>query len=333
VLTVYTTAPSSNDVSSTEFRRLAVDVARWTEAAGHRGLLVYSDNTLVDPWQAAQLIIEHTESLVPLVAVQPVLRHPFDVARAISSLGFQYGRQVDLNLVTGGFAGHLHELGDTLDHDQRYLRLVEYGQIIDKLLAGGPPVTHRGEFYSLNRVKLTNPLPAGLTPRTYVSGSSEACVATQQTLGAIRLCYPRYIGDYAESPDVLRGNGIRLGIIARERADEAWHVAHERFPTDKLGEQLHDLAAGQVESRWHQSLSAEAQRCAAPREGYWLYPFRAYQTFCPYLVGSYQEVAQLLGRYLHLGVTALILDVPREEDDLHHAGIALHLAERAPTAS
>lgn len=266
-----------------------------------------------------------------MVAVQPVLRHPFDVARAISSFSFQYGRQVDLNPVTGGFAGHLHELGDALDHDRRYLRLIEYGQIIDKLLAGGLPVTHHGEFYTLNRVKLTNPLPTELTSRTYVSGSSEACVAAQRMLGATRLSYPRFIGDYAAtpgSPCVLRGNGIRLGIIARESGDDAWRVAHERFPIDHLGEQLHNLAAGQVGSRWHQSLSADAQRCAAPRDGYWLYPSRMYQTFCPYLVGGYQEVAQLPSRYLHLGVTALILDVPRQEDDLHHAGMVLRLAER-----
>ncbi|MGW7383056.1 LLM class flavin-dependent oxidoreductase [Streptomyces sp. NPDC054794] len=333
MLTVYTTAPSSHGVTGPEFRQKAVDVARWTEAAGHRGLLVYTDNTLVDPWQVAQLLIERTESLVPLVAVQPLFRHPFDVARAISSLGFHYGRQVDLNLVTGGFAGHMRELGDVLDHDERYLRLTEYGKIVNKLLGGVRPVTHLGNHYGLNGVQLTIPLPAELTPRMYVSGSSEACEEARQSLGAIRLSYPRAFADYAETPGALRGNGIRLGIIARETAEEAWRIAHERFPQDQLGERLHDVAAGQVESRWHQNLSADAQRSAAPRDGYWLYPFRAYKTFCPYLVGSYVEVAGLMGQYLDLGITALILDVPREEDDLHHAGIALRLAQREPVAS
>ena len=329
MLTVYTTAPSSEGFSGGEFRRLAVNVARWTEAAGHRGLLVYTDNTLVDPWQVAQLVIEHTESVVPLVAVQPLFRHPFDVARAVSSLGFQYGRQVDLNLVTGGFARHMRELGDTLDHDRRYLRLVEYGRVVEKLLAGGPPISHLGEFYELAGVRLTIPLPSELSPRTYLSGSSEGCVEATRALGAIRLFYPRFVNDYAGMADVLRGNGIRLGIIARERTDEAWRVAHERFPDDQLGEQLHDLAAGAVESHWHRKLSAEAQHSALPQEGYWLYPFRTYKTFCPYLVGSYQEVAEAMGRYLRFGVAVLVLDVPHDEDDLHHTGIALRLAERA----
>ncbi|MGW7362024.1 LLM class flavin-dependent oxidoreductase [Streptomyces sp. NPDC054841] len=330
---MYTTAPSSHGVTGTEFRQRAVDVARWTEAAGHRGLLVYTDNTLVDPWSVAQLLIERTESLVPLVAVQPLFRHPFDVARAISSLGFLYGRQVDLNLVTGGFAGHMRELGDVLDHDERYGRLVEYGRIVNKLLAGVRPVTHLGNHYGLNSAQLTIPLPPELTPRVYLSGSSDACVDAQQSLGAVRLSYPRAFADYAGTPDALRGNGIRLGIIARDSAEEAWQIAQERFPSDELGEGLHDVAAGQVESRWHRNLSADAQRSHAPRDGYWLYPFRAYKTFCPYLVGSYEEVGRLLGQYVDLGITALILDVPREEDDLHHAGIALRLAQRQPVAS
>jgi alkanesulfonate monooxygenase len=33
-------------------------------------------------------------------------------------------------------------------------------------------------------------------------------------------------------------------------------------------------------------------------------------TFCPYLVGSYDEVAAALCRYLDLGADTLILDVP-----------------------
>ncbi|MER5197931.1 LLM class flavin-dependent oxidoreductase [Streptomyces sp. NPDC002755] len=332
MLTVYTTAPSSHSLTGPEFRRRAVDVARWTEAAGHRGLLVYTDNTLVDPWAAAQLMIEHTETLVPLVAVQPLFRHPFDVARAISSIGYLHGRQVDLNLVTGGFAGHMRELGDVLDHDERYDRLAEYGKIVNKLLAGVRPVTHLGRHYGLNAASLTIPLPAELAPGIYVSGSSDACAEAQQTLGAVRLSYPRAAADHAQDPDGLRGNGIRLGIIARESGAEAWRIAHERFPSDELGERLHDVAAGQVESRWHRNLSRDAQHSHRPRDGYWLYPFRAYKTFCPYLVGSYEEVARLLGEYLELGITALILDVPREEDDLHHSAIALRLAQRMPAA-
>jgi alkanesulfonate monooxygenase len=325
-ITVYATAPSSNDCTPAEFRRRLLEVARWAEAARCRGLLVYTDNTLVDPWAAAQTMIANTAELVPMVAVQPVYMHPFSVARMISSIGFLHGRQVDLNLVTGGFNGDLRALGCALEHDERYRRLIEYGRIVTRLLTADRPVTHTGEHYRLVAASVSPPLAAELMPRLFVAGSSPACVAANEDLGAVRLAYPRWIGDYGADALALRGTGIRVGIIARETSEAAWRVANQRFPSDRDGERLHDVAARLVESRWHRRLSADAQRASAPRGAYWLYPFRAYRTFCPYLVGDHEEVGELLSRYLELGVTTLILDVPAELDDLFHAGIAVDLA-------
>jgi alkanesulfonate monooxygenase len=328
MLTVYTTCPSSHR-SPEEFRARAADVARWTEAAGCRGLLVYTDNTLVDPWAAAQFMIERTERLVPLVAVQPVYMHPFSVARTISSIAFCHGRQVDLNLVTGGFVGHLGALGCMLEHDERYDRLLEYAKIVRRLLSSPRPVTHVGRYYGLNGASISPTMAPELAPRMLISGASDACLAAQRALSAVRLAYPRAIDEYAAGEQPLARTGIRLGIIARDTEKEAWSVAHERFPADRLGEQLHDMAAERVESQWHLRLSRDAQARHEPRGCYWLYPFRAYKTFCPYLVGTYGDVAEMLARYLGLGARTIILDVPAEEDDLHHAGLALARAEAA----
>ncbi|MEK8173444.1 LLM class flavin-dependent oxidoreductase [Streptomyces sp. M19] len=103
MVTVYTTCPSNHGRTAQEFRQRLADTARWTEDAGCRGSLVYNDNTLVDPWHAAQFAIDRTERFVPLVAVNPVYAHPFSTARTISTLGYLTGRRVDLNLVIGGF--------------------------------------------------------------------------------------------------------------------------------------------------------------------------------------------------------------------------------------
>ena len=329
VLTVYTTAPSSHGLTGEQFQARTVEVGRWTEEAGHRGLLVYTDNSLIDPWAVAQYLIERTDRLVPLVAVQPLYMHPFFLARRIASIAHLYGRPVDLNLVTGGFAGHQMELGDVLEHDERYERLTEYGRVVGKLLRSQKPVTHLGRHYSLNRLAPSLPMPVELLPRLCVSGASAACAATGSALGALRLSYPHPIAEYAATPGALEGCGIRFGIIAREDAADAWREAHARFPADEFGERLHDVAAGQVESHWHQELSQRAAEDAAARECYWLYPFRAYKTFCPYLVGDYTTVGQAIARYLELGVGTIILDVPKDEEDLWHARIALERAQLA----
>ncbi|MCF3178971.1 LLM class flavin-dependent oxidoreductase [Streptomyces polychromogenes] len=317
------------DCTPWEFRERLTQEAKWAEAAGVRGMLVYSDNKLLDPWAAAQLLIDRTERFVPLVAVNPVYMHPFSVARMISSIGFLHGRQVDLNYVTGGFHRHLQELGCGLDHDERYDRLTEYAEVVTRLLDGKRPVTYQGEHFRLKGAAVTPPLDPALSPGVFVSGTSDACRTAQQRLGATRLAYPREIDGYqGESP--LADSGIRLGIIARDTAEEAWRVAHARFPADPMGEEVHEIAAETVESQWHLSLSEDAFRSSVPKDAYWLYPFRAYKTFCPYLVGTYAEVGELLARYLALGVSTLILDEIVEEDDLHHSMLALRHAQGGP---
>jgi alkanesulfonate monooxygenase len=332
LITVYSTCPSSNDRTSADFRRHMIDVAVWTESAGCRGLLVYTDNRLVDPWAAAQLMIERTERLVPLVAVQPIYMHPFAAARMIATIAFLYGRQVDLNLVTGGYAGHLRALDSTIDHDARYDRLVEYGQLLHRLLTADRAVTHAGAYYHLNEASLAFPVASELQPRYFVAGSSAAAVEAQRQLGALGLAYPRWVEEYGEGDSELSGTGMRVGIIARDTTEEAWRVAHERFPVDPRAEKLHDVAARLVESRWHRAISADARACSGPRGAYWLYPFRTYKTFCPYLVGTYNEASELLARYLEMGVATLILDVPEVEDDLHHASIVIRMAEQRALA-
>ena len=324
--TVYTTCPASYNRTPREFREEMLWVANLTEAAGCRGLLVYSDNTLVDPWVAAQLMIDRTEKLVPLVAVQPLYMHPFSAARLISTIGYMYARQLDLNFVSGGFAGHLKQLGCTVEHDGRYKRLVEYGQTIMRLLTHKRPLTYLGDSYALHRAMVHPELNPDLLPGIFVSGASDACVEAQRELKAVRLAYPHWVENYSAS-DALAGTGMRVGIIARETSEEAWRIARTRFPLQAHGEQLHDIAARRVESEWHRSLSRDAWSYSGRIGAYWLYPFRVYKTFCPYLVGSHSEVADLLARYLRLGVSAIILDVPEEEADVYDAMQALRLAE------
>ena len=73
---IFSTCPPSVDVTSKAgpglaYRDHVAAIARWSEAAGCEGILVYADNRLVDPWLVAQGVIGATERLCPLVAVQP----------------------------------------------------------------------------------------------------------------------------------------------------------------------------------------------------------------------------------------------------------------------
>jgi alkanesulfonate monooxygenase len=310
-----------------------VDIARWSEAAGCEGTLVYTDNGLVDPWLVSQAIIEGTAHLCPLVAVQPVYMHPYTAAKMVASLAFMHRRRTWLNIVAGGFTNDLAALGDDADHDTRYQRAREYAQVMLSLLHG-EVTTVDGAFYRVKNLRMTPRLPQELQPGLLMSGSSPAGFAAARAIGAVPVKYPKPPGE-EEAIGVGAGFGVRIGIIARETEDEAWKIAHARFPEDRKGQIAHTLAMRVSDSSWHHQLSGgnrDASQGAADKQGdsaYWLVPFKNYKTFCPYFVGSHERVAQLLSRYLRLGARTFILDVPPSEDELSHAAVVLRAAAAA----
>lgn len=315
---LFTTCPPSNGVDRITYRETVARVARWSEQAGCRGILVFADNSLVDPWLVAQIILETTAQLAPLVAVQPVYMHPYSVAKLVTSVAHLYGRQIYLNMVAGGFQNDLIALNDPTPHDRRYDRLIEYTAIIKGLLAGPAALTYAGEFYRVEKLKLTPPLPADLWPGIFVSGSSGAGLAAARAIGAVAIQYPNAPGQPTAARDAGCPCGIRVGIITREEGDEAWEIAHRRFPPDRKGQITHQLAMNVSDSAWHRQLSERPAGAGAETDPYWLVPFQNYKTFCPYLVGSYERVADELAAYLALGSRTVILDVPADEEELHH---------------
>src|SRR2546426_171788 len=326
-LDVFTTCPLSSDLAPDQFLERLIDVAQWSDEAGCKGILVFSDNARLDPWSLSHLIIQHTKTLCPLVAVQPVYMHPYWVAKQIATFGYLYGRRFYLNMVAGGFKNDLEALNDPTPHDERYARLVEYTTLIMQLLGSTRPVTLDGRYYRVTQVKLMPPLDPALKPGVFVSGSSDAGLAAARQLGALAVRYPKPVAEYeAAPPSDAAALGIRIGIIAREEASEAWAVAHARFPEDRQGQLTHQLAMKVTDSEWHRQLSHLGETAAGEDQPYWMTPFENYKTFCPYLVGSYERGADEVARYVGVGYRTIILDVPASLEELEHIGV---VCERA----
>ena len=328
-LDVFCTCPQSSMVSREKYLGDVKAAARWSEECGCKGILVYTDNSLVDPWLVSQVILQDTKKLCPLVAVQPAYMHPYGVAKIVSSLAHLYERRIYLNMVAGGFTTDLAALNDTTPHDKRYARLIEYTSIIKQLLGNSGPVTFEGEFYTIRNLKMTPPLPAPLFPGVFVSGSSEAGLLAAKALGATAVKYPKPAREYGQphSQECL-DSGVRVGIITRPSADEAWRIAHERFPTDKKGQLTHKLAMKVSDSSWHKQLSQVAAESTIHETPYWLVPFENYKTFCPYLVGDYEVVSNELAQYVVAGYETFILDIPPNQEELSHTSEVFKLATK-----
>jgi alkanesulfonate monooxygenase len=318
---LFSTCPPLNHADGASYMAKVLDVARWSDQVGCRGILVYADNSQLDPWLLSQIIVTHTRSLCPLVAVQPIYMHPYTVAKMVASIAHLYGRRMYLNLVAGGFKNDLLALNDTTPHDERYERLVEYAVIIKQLLAG-EAVSFDGEYYRTDKLKLLPPVPAELQPGIFISGSSPAGMTAARTLGATAIQYPKPLAESRygiESRNLERG--VRIGVFSREQPGEAWALAHAQFPEDRKGELTRQLANKVSDSVWHRQLaehSAGIMEDAGNREPYWLVPFQQYQTNCPYLVGDYSRVGRELAGYMELGYRTFILDVPPGAAELGH---------------
>jgi len=321
---VFSTCPPSSTADSHTYLRQVVDAAEWSERAGCKGILVYSDNSQLDAWTVSHAILQHTAALCPLVAVQPLYMHPYAVAKAVASIAALSTRQVYLNMVAGGFKNDLLALHDTTPHDRRYDRLTEYTMLIRSLLESDRPVSVNGEFYQVENLRMTPALDPRLLPGIFVSGSSDAGLAAATRIGATAIKYPKPAGE--EEPFAADGpsTGIRVGVIARPDADEAWRVARARFPEDRKGQITRQLATKVSDSVWHQQLAdRETEREDSP---YWLVPFNNYKTMCPYLVGSYEQVAGEMSRYVANGCRTVILDVPPGFEELEHTFAAFAMA-------
>ncbi|MDN5852086.1 MAG: LLM class flavin-dependent oxidoreductase [Actinomycetia bacterium] len=312
------------------------DVARWSERAGCQGILVYTDNGLVDPWLVSDGIIRSTDRLIPLVAVQPVYMHPYTVAKMVASIAFLHERAVHLNILAGGFRNDLLAMGDETPHDERYERTVEYAHIAMGLLRG-ESVSVTGRYYTVTNLRMSPAVPADLVPDVLISGSSQAVLDAARRIGALAVRYPQRPGkDEDTSPEFGGGPiGVRIGIIARDDSAEAWRIAHQRFPDDRTGQITHRLAMSVSDSHWHRQLSAERatnddNRVAEP-DPYWLGPFQHYQTFCPYLVGSYERIGWMIAEYIRRGASTFILDIPPSEEEFAHVGTVFARAQELVT--
>jgi alkanesulfonate monooxygenase len=333
---IYATTPESVPQQSFEgavtpsgkdYVRLVQDSACWAEQYGCAGTLIYTNNTLVDGWQVARTVLETTSHLRPLVAVEPTLMSPYAVSKILTTFAHLFERTVDINLVAGGFNGHLKARDDNFSHDRRYERVEEYGRFIQLLLSSQRPASMDGEFYHMKNLKLVPPMTPEFQPLVTLAGSSEAGRQAARALGATQIHYPVPIEDFASIHLSEEGNsGVRIGIITRPTSEEAWAEADRRFPTSKQGHRMHVMASRTSDASWHKRLRELELDAEGERGVYWLKPFKTYKTFCPYYVGSYEDVAAELAGMIELGVSLFVLDILETEEDYFHTQQVFGLA-------
>lgn len=312
----YTTAPRL-DAQSGDIDKLRAHF-RLADESGFSGSLIFHGHNTLDPWVVASVLLEHTERLVPLVAVQPNAHPPHTAAKTLASLARLHDRRVDINLVTGAAANELAQIGDITDHDGRYRRLEEFAEVLGAFIESDRPVHHEGQCYEYHGAQLYTRLDERLRPRRFVAGSSGANHALAAKLAATSVTHPVPASQFtAAVADSASPIGIRIGVLARPSAAAAQAEAERRYTHSREGV-IRTLRRTRSASVWARDIAELALAQETYDEVYWTTAFRSGTASYPVLVGAYDEVGAYLRRYLESGVSSVIVAGMQTEDDFRH---------------
>lgn len=299
------------------------------EAYQYTGLLLFQSNRgNLEPWVFAQAVLSHSKHLSPFIAVNPAYVHPFSAAKKILSLGSLYSRKMYINFITGTSATDLSTINEYLDHESRYERLIEYVDIVQHLLRDRRPLRFSGKYFSMENAQLSASLDPAVLPDFFVAGSSEHCVRANSILGTSRF-------QMAKEEDTLSGGrlmpqkrqGVHFGIVARPEHGEAVEAAVEMFGHPETAAEVFRHSMENTDAVWKKEL---ADKQAGSHSCYSLLPFRNFKSDCPYYIGSYEEVSDVIVRYIVNGTDNLVIEIPPAEKDreFSHIRQVLTLARR-----
>ena len=294
---------------------------------GYSGMLLFQSNRgNIEPWVFAQELLANSLSLSPIVAVNPVYMHPFSVAKKILTLCGFYGRKIYLNLITGTSKSDMVSLNDYLEHDERYDRLIEYTQIVDALLKGDGPVSFDGKYYQVSNLQLSSKIPEDIFPEYFVAGSSEGAQKALTTLNAIKLGMAKPEG-HLQTGDLQppQQKGIHFGIVARADKEQAQTALKKIFPDSKSNQEIQEYAMKNTDAVWKKEMYQNSDKPVG--DTYSLVPFKNFKADCPYHVGSYEDVAEVIKGYIINGITSMIIEVPPGDTEHQHINKVFKLAK------
>jgi alkanesulfonate monooxygenase len=209
-------------------------VAQAADTLGYFGVLIPTGRSCEDSWVVASALAPLTEKLRFLVAVRPGLLSPTLAARMTATLDRLSGGRLLINVVTGG--DPIENKGDGIhfSHAERYEVTEEFLHIYKAILRG-EDVTFKGKHYDIEDGKLLFRSHQDPHPPLYFGGSSGVgqqvaarTIDKYLTWGeppedvAKKVAEVRALAQ-AEGRDVTFG--IRLHVIVRETAREAWAAA------------------------------------------------------------------------------------------------------------
>lgn len=324
----------------------AAQIARAADELGYHGALLPTGRSCEDAWVVASALIPATRQLRFLVAIRPGIISPTVGARMAATFDRMSGGRLLVNVVTGGDPSEAEGDGIFLSHDDRYAATDEFLEIWRRVLLG-ETVDFEGQHLRVKGARALYPPVQRPHPPLYFGGSSPA----GHDLAARRMDV--YL-TWGEPPDAVAEKladvrrraaavgrtirfGLRLHVIVRETAEEAWTAARE------LISELDDDAIASAQRSFARFDSEGQRRMAALHGGrrerlevspnLWAGVGLVRGGAGTALVGDPETVAERLREYAALGVETFILSgYPHLEEAYRVAELLFPLLPEAKIA-
>ncbi len=293
-------------------------VARSAEQLGFEAVLTPTGTWCEDAWLTTAALTRETTRLKFLVAFRPGALSPTLAAQMAATYQRLSQGRLLLNVVTGGDADEQRRFGDWLGHDGRYERTGEFLSILRGAWSGAP-YDFAGRHYTVAGATVSS--PPDPVPPLFFGGASPAAQRVAAAHVDTYLSWgepPPAIAERIAGVRALAAGhgrelsyGIRLHVIARDTAAEAWRTA------DELLAGVDPAAVARAREQFARSESVGQRRMAALHAGgpdaLTVYP----NLWAGYglvrdgagtaLVGSHEQVAERIEEYHALGVDHFIL--------------------------
>jgi alkanesulfonate monooxygenase len=208
-------------------------IARAADHLGFTGVLTPTGTWCEDAWITTAALLGETRRLRFLVAFRPGSISPTLAAQQAATYQRISGGRLLLNVVTGGDPTEMARFGDHLDHDGRYARTAEFLTILRgcwDAARTGQPFDFEGDHLTVRGATVQQaPDP---TPLIYFGGASSAAERVAADHADVYLAWGEPPDMVAERVERMRDLaaaagrqlrlGIRLHVITRDRAEDAW---------------------------------------------------------------------------------------------------------------
>jgi alkanesulfonate monooxygenase len=293
-------------------------VARAAEHNGFDAVLTPTGTWCRDAWLTTAALIPATERLRFLVAFRPGLISPTLSAQMAATFQEHSAGRLLLNVVVGGESPEQRAYGDFHDKDARYGRADEFLDIVARLWAG-KRVNLDGQHLRVENAQLQQ-LPDPL-PGIYFGGSSPAAATVAARHADVYLTWGEPPAQAAEKIETIRhlaaaqGRTVRFGIrlhtITRDTSEAAWTEAArllEAIPEELVAQQQAKLRESESEGQRRMlELNAGDRTGLEIHPNLWAGVGLVRGGAGTAMVGSHQEVAELIKQYAAVGFEEFVL--------------------------